>query len=122
MAQDNGGTAFAAGFIIGGLVGAAVALVLAPQSGEETRTQLRERGIELKTRAEDLGVEARERADAVIADAKKRGEEIIADAKERAEAAWAEGREAAMKAKEEWLSQIGKEKAKEPTEAEATEA
>ncbi|MFT5197179.1 MAG: gas vesicle protein, partial [Candidatus Promineifilaceae bacterium] len=35
--------AFLAGFIIGGLVGAAVALILAPQSGEETRTQFTER-------------------------------------------------------------------------------
>ncbi|MEM9774626.1 MAG: YtxH domain-containing protein [Chloroflexota bacterium] len=38
--------AFLAGFIIGGLVGAAVALVLAPQSGEDTRTQLAERSAE----------------------------------------------------------------------------
>lgn len=35
--------AFLAGFIIGGLVGAAVALILAPQSGEETRTQVAQR-------------------------------------------------------------------------------
>ena len=35
-----------AGFIIGGLVGAAVALILAPQSGEDTRTQLAERSAE----------------------------------------------------------------------------
>ncbi len=30
--------AFLAGFVIGGLVGAATAIILAPQSGEETRT------------------------------------------------------------------------------------
>ena len=33
--------AFLAGFVIGGLVGAATALLLAPQSGEETRTIIR---------------------------------------------------------------------------------
>ncbi|MEM8861381.1 MAG: YtxH domain-containing protein [Chloroflexota bacterium] len=38
--------AFLAGFIIGGLVGAAVALILAPQSGEDTRTQLVERSAD----------------------------------------------------------------------------
>ena len=43
---ESGLGAFLAGFIIGGLVGAAVALVMAPQSGEETRTQLAERSVE----------------------------------------------------------------------------
>lgn len=33
-------TRFLEGFIIGGLVGAAVALLLAPYSGEELRTQM----------------------------------------------------------------------------------
>ena len=32
--------AFMAGFVIGGLVGAATALLMAPQSGEETRAQI----------------------------------------------------------------------------------
>ena len=32
--------AFLAGFVIGGLVGAATAIILAPQSGEETRSQI----------------------------------------------------------------------------------
>ncbi len=85
MSSSNEGASFVAGFIIGGLVGAAGALVLAPQSGEQTRAQIRDRGIELKGRAEDLSQQARERADAIIADARKRGEEIIAEARQRAE-------------------------------------
>lgn len=44
--RDSGFGAFLAGFIIGGLVGAAVAVVLAPQSGEETRSKLAERSVE----------------------------------------------------------------------------
>lgn len=40
--SDTG--AFLAGFVIGGLVGSAVALILAPRSGEEMRHQLMERG------------------------------------------------------------------------------
>ena len=44
--NESGLGAFLAGFIIGGLVGAAVALVLAPQSGEETRSQIAERSVE----------------------------------------------------------------------------
>lgn len=43
--QNNGDFgAFLAGFVIGGLVGAAVALILAPQSGSQTRTQIIEKG------------------------------------------------------------------------------
>ncbi|MFK7802241.1 MAG: YtxH domain-containing protein [Anaerolineae bacterium] len=45
--------AFLAGFIIGGLVGAAVALILAPQSGEETRTQFAERSVDWRDRVNE---------------------------------------------------------------------
>jgi gas vesicle protein len=66
--SDNGSEtgAFLAGFIIGGLVGAAAALILAPQSGEQTRTVIREKGLELRDRAEDLGEDARKRAEQAI--------------------------------------------------------
>ncbi len=40
--------AFLAGFVIGGLVGAAVTLILAPQSGSETRSQITEKGHEIR--------------------------------------------------------------------------
>jgi gas vesicle protein len=33
------------GFIIGGVIGAAAALLMAPQSGEETRAMLREKAM-----------------------------------------------------------------------------
>ena len=38
--------AFLAGFVIGGLVGAATAIILAPQSGAETRAQISTKGSE----------------------------------------------------------------------------
>jgi gas vesicle protein len=40
--------AFLAGFVIGGLVGAATALILAPQSGGDTRQQILDKGRELR--------------------------------------------------------------------------
>lgn len=48
--SDNGSDtgAFLAGFVIGGLVGAAAALIMAPQSGEQTRAQLAARGQSLR--------------------------------------------------------------------------
>ncbi len=39
-----------AGLVIGSLAGAAAMLLLAPQSGEDTRTQIQEKGIELRDR------------------------------------------------------------------------
>ena len=52
--SDNGGDfgAFLAGFVIGGLVGAATALIMAPQSGQETRTQIVQKGGEWRTMSE----------------------------------------------------------------------
>lgn len=48
MSENNGDFgAFLAGFVIGGLVGAAAALVLAPQSGRETRLQISGKGHEV---------------------------------------------------------------------------
>lgn len=62
MANNNEGGAFFAGLVIGGLVGAALALLLAPQSGEETRAVIRDRSLEYKDWAEEGYLEARQRA------------------------------------------------------------
>jgi gas vesicle protein len=50
-------------FLLGVLVGAVLALVSAPKSGEESREWLRTRGIELRTRTADLAGKGRERLD-----------------------------------------------------------
>jgi gas vesicle protein len=49
--RDDGLAAFIAGVFIGGIIGAATMLLLAPQSGEETRTYIKDKSIELKDRA-----------------------------------------------------------------------
>jgi gas vesicle protein len=88
MSDNNSGGefgAFFAGILIGGLVGAATALLLAPQSGEETRKQLSKSMGDLRDTAQDSLEDARERAEATIADARRRAERIIEEARERAE-------------------------------------
>jgi gas vesicle protein len=65
--QNSGGVEFFAGLVIGSLVGAALALLLAPQSGEETRAQLRDKSLEFKDRAEEGMLEARQRAQTQLA-------------------------------------------------------
>ncbi len=57
---DGGVRTFAAGMLIGALVGAGVALLLAPRSGEETRHALRRRARRFADEARDRYEETRE--------------------------------------------------------------
>jgi gas vesicle protein len=45
-------------FLLGGVVGAAAALLLAPRPGQETRDMLLERGGEVAKRAQEMATEA----------------------------------------------------------------
>jgi gas vesicle protein len=68
--------AFVSGFLVGGLVGAAIALLMAPQSGEETRTMIRDKGLELKDQVEQTAAEARSKAEQIAQQARQRAEEL----------------------------------------------
>jgi len=113
MTENSGAGDFFAGFLVGALVGAAAALILAPQSGEETRSLIHDRGIELRGRAGELSEEARKRALDLQTQAKDRASALEAQAKERAAGiqtqvkhAVEEGKTAATKRKEELLSRL----------------
>ena len=58
---------FLIGVVVEGLVGSTVALLLAPDSGEQLRSQLRERGVafqaEIRSAADARRIELRERLD-----------------------------------------------------------
>ncbi len=51
--DDRGGRTFAVGILLGALIGAGVALLVAPQSGEETRRIIRRRARSLAADAQD---------------------------------------------------------------------
>lgn len=82
--NNNDFGAFLAGFVVGGLVGAAVALLLAPQSGEETRTFIHDKSILLKDKAVEQAEAARIKAEAAAAEARARADEISKLTVERA--------------------------------------
>lgn len=84
MAERDEFGAFLIGFIVGGLTGAVAALLLAPQSGEETRTVIREKAIELKDRTSHSLDDAYAQAEAATAEARARLEELAQLTKERA--------------------------------------
>jgi len=76
--------AFLVGFIVGGLSGAVVALLFAPQSGEETRALIKDKSIELRDQASQSAEEVLARAEALAAEARARAEELTKEARARA--------------------------------------
>jgi gas vesicle protein len=86
MSNENtgGGTVMLA-FLVGALTGAAVALLFAPASGEETREYLGERAREGRARAREAleqGREAYQRQRENVAGAVDRGREAFQQARQ----------------------------------------
>ena len=75
--------AFLVGFIVGGLTGAVVSLLFAPQSGEETRAMIKDKSIELRDKASASAEAALARAEAAAAEARARADELAADLRAR---------------------------------------
>lgn len=102
MSENTCGSDFLAGFLIGALVGAATALILAPQSGEDTRSLIRDKSIELRGQAGDLTESARHRAGEIGELAKERAGTLQTQIRQAVE----EGKTAASKRKEDLLSKL----------------
>ena len=119
MADESRGWEFLTGFLLGAVAGAAAALLLAPQSGEETRQQIREGGIELQSRTGDLTEAGRKRAEELAAQARARAEEAghrsrlaLDEQRSRLQETVEEGKEAAGKKRDELGARLETEKAK----------
>jgi gas vesicle protein len=78
--HKDGFGAFLSGFFIGGLVGSITALLLAPQSGEETRDVIKTKGIELRDRAKASADEVRAQMERIAQDAQKLADELSVQA------------------------------------------
>ncbi len=86
-----------AGFVIGGLVGAATALILAPQSGAEMRAQIAIKSEELKQAGEGQYLEYREKAGTSIAQTQTKVYDATAQVQERARIVLDEGKQKLQK-------------------------
>ena len=73
-AEDFG--AFLVGLVLGGMVGAVAALLLAPQSGEETRVLIRDKSVEIRDAAATTADDALTKAEAALEDARVRAGEL----------------------------------------------
>ena len=71
---------FFAGLLIGGLAGAVAMLLLAPQSGKKTRTQIQQKSVELRDQAvknvEDAMAQTRTKARQITADVREKADEL----------------------------------------------
>ena len=103
MSQENRGADFFRGFLIGGSIGAAIALLFAPKTGVELRADIRRRSREYY-----------DEADTKFGEFKGQAAEIMEQGKSQAEAlrAQAEAKIAEARAKAEQLISEGRTKAR----------
>ena len=80
--------------VIGGIIGAGITLLVAPQSGEETRDLLRNKSMEIRDKAVETASDTRERASKALNDVaqqtkdrvsfiSKRSQDVIEEGKQR---------------------------------------
>lgn len=100
-AKEEGGGGFGSfvfGLLMGGLLGSGLALLYAPQAGEETREQLKAKAEELKQQAEKELEQARVQAEKTLAEASARVDEATEQIEGRAREMRDQAKSAADKA------------------------
>lgn len=92
MSEDRGcgTTSLALAFLLGGALGASLALLFAPEGGPQTRSRLRGLAGDLRDRTADLVGDVRDRVEEVIG----QGKEVFEEKKSTLSAAYQAGKEA----------------------------
>lgn len=81
MSDHDDFGAFLIGFVVGGVAGAVAALLLAPQSGEETRALIKDKSIELRDKAAEQAEMVASKTNEFADEARTRGREAIESVK-----------------------------------------
>lgn len=92
MSEERGFSAasVALGFILGGVLGGCLALLIAPESGRRTRERLRDLAADVRDKTVDLSEDLRDKAE----DAMERGREVFEEKKSILSAAVQAGKDA----------------------------
>ena len=90
--NNNEFGAFMSGLLLGGIAGAITALLLAPQSGEETRKVILDKSLELKDKALETVEEARQKAEKAAAEARIAAQEYTQKLQNQAKGLQEQGR------------------------------
>ena len=83
--EDSGASSFLLGAVVGGVIGAATALFLAPKTGKEMREDLTTQAGQIKDKSIELSAIAKEKATEYGSVAKEKATELTATAKEKTE-------------------------------------
>jgi len=106
------------GFLAGGVVGAAIALLYAPKSGREMREQIRHKKDELIDDTSEYLQIAKTKASDMINEGKRKSEELISDAKKKASSLIGDANSILNEAKQKATNTLGTTKDKIASEAE----
>jgi len=92
MSEERGcsSASLALAFILGGALGASLALLFSPEGGPQTRARLRGLATDLKDRTADLAEDVRDRVEDVLG----QGKEVYEEKKSVLTAAYQAGKEA----------------------------
>ncbi|MGQ9636218.1 MAG: YtxH domain-containing protein [Thermodesulfobacteriota bacterium] len=88
-------------FFLGGLIGAGIALLLAPRSGKETREKIKEFAEEVKGKVGKAYGEAKEKLGSII----EKGKDLLEEKKTILTTAIEAGKEAYLKEKEKFAKE-----------------
>jgi gas vesicle protein len=77
LLNQNTVVPFIAGRLVGGICGVTAALLLAPQSGEKTRSQIKDKTYELKDRTTDSVAAAGQQAQKRVSDWQEKGQDAV---------------------------------------------
>ena len=110
--------AFMSGLLLGGIAGAITALLLAPQSGEETRKVIIDKSLEIKDKAIETVEDARQQAEKAAADARLAAQEYTQKAQEQAKKLQEQGR-VILEEQKQKISKVTKSGKKAAEESEA---
>ena len=100
MSEERGcaPASLALAFLLGGALGASLALLFAPEGGPQTRARLRGLATDLKDRTTDLAEDLRDRVEDVIG----QGKEVFDEKKTVLSAAFQAGKEAMEKERDKY--------------------
>jgi gas vesicle protein len=90
--NNNEFGAFLSGLMLGGIAGAITALLLAPQSGEETRKVILDKSMEIKDKALETVEDARLRAENAAEEARLAAQEYSDKLQQQAKSLQEQGR------------------------------
>jgi gas vesicle protein len=97
------GLVFIAGLLLGGLIGAGVALLLAPQSGHKTRRQIQRKGRDLREQTTDAITDT---IDDGVAQVRTKAQQVTSGIQEQTEALQQRGQDVVGKGKERFAAVV----------------